>query len=133
MLPSRTISLPVFPTFYPMDGQREIRFGTTTVSFPQTHSIDDLVDPRYELRQAITVVVKDSESGYIAYDDRDLAYGLGRTVSEALDDYRSMLMGEFEALRADRDSLAQPLLYELQLLETLMRPRQGGPGAAQAP
>ncbi|HNS45183.1 MAG TPA: hypothetical protein PKH37_08155 [Alphaproteobacteria bacterium] len=73
---------------------------------------------RYPL--SLTIVPYDL-GGYLVSDERVCVYGMGETKSEALDEYKSMLVDLFEELRSSEKVLSPRLLEQLKHLRSIIK------------
>jgi len=90
-------------------------------SYPIQLTIRDLENQRFRLERPISVSVTQGTSGLVVADEDGLTYGVGRTLEEALVDYRGSLIVDLEVLQKNRDHLAQGLAEKLSVLESLIR------------
>jgi isopenicillin N synthase-like dioxygenase len=66
-------------------------------------------------------VDRDGEN-YLVTDEIIPIYGVGPTVEEAMDDYRSALVEYYDTLEEDADRLAKHLREQLELLRRVFAP-----------
>jgi len=80
-----------------------------------------------EINRVLRPSLGRSESGYLVSDDLIPLYGVGASPTEAMDDYRSVVVEYFEDLEADAANLGPELQRHLELLRPVVATLNEGP------
>jgi len=75
-------------------------------------------------RHLAPTVDRDGDN-YLVTDEVIPLYGVGPTVEEAMEDYRSALVEYYETLEESADRLAERLREQLELLRQVFAPQEG--------
>ena len=88
--------------------------------FPETHWIQNLRHPSYQLRHSIPVVIeRDGDVVIATYDDIDL-YGTGEGVQEAISDLCAAIVEYYEGLKENENRLGTLPTQEYAFLKQMI-------------
>jgi hypothetical protein len=78
------------------------------------------LDRWHRLRRPLRLVVEPDSEGYIVHDDLTHRHAEGITLSEALSEYRGIVLAYWRTLKENRDRLTPRLKGHLRLLDELI-------------
>ncbi|MCC7353271.1 MAG: hypothetical protein IT330_05890 [Anaerolineae bacterium] len=103
-----------FPRFRQVDPERVILSPDSIHSSEQTHLLTRLTTPGYRLIRPITLQVETLRDGSVLVGDYEFdLYGVGETLHDALADYESMLIDQYQDLRGDETRIGKHLTKQL--------------------
>jgi hypothetical protein len=77
----------------------------------------------WQLVQPLQVKVEQVGGDFVISEPRLNVYGIGKTFSESVADFTSMLVDLFEELSASENVLSHHLCQQLEILRTILAPR----------